>query len=169
MSEAVKIGSYTLRPATERDRDLIAIWIEGDPDHRDWATPDFFLGKRPEDGEAAAGIPGRECFAVEDARGNTVFYVLMTRALRLHVQFGPDETTAQRERNADALREGFGWLERGAAGSGIWEILFSSTNDPLITFAKRRLRFNSSPNELRHKVAGLPAYKPREKPLRQTQ
>lgn len=152
---STKIGKYTLRPATERDRDLLAVWIEGDPDHRDKVTPKFFS----EDKE------GIECFAVEDEQGVVVFYIKMTRTLRLDVQFGPDETLAERERNAEALREGFKWLRTGAAGSGIHEILFSSTNDPLVGFAQRRLAFHKAPDELSYAVTQVKGYKPQEKTL----
>jgi hypothetical protein len=100
VTDRTKLGPYTLRSTTERDRDLITIWIEQDPDHRDRVHPDFFLGCKD----------GMECFAVEDALGNVVFYIKMTRTLRLDIQFGPDETREQRERNMDAMREGFNWL-----------------------------------------------------------
>jgi hypothetical protein len=147
---AAKIGRYSLRPVMERDRDLLAVWIEQDPDHRDRVDPDFFM----------RSDQGKECFAVEDDHGHVVFYIKMTRALRLDVQFGSDEMIADRERNADAMREGFEWLRTGAAGSGIWEILFDSTNEPLVRFAERRLAFRKVPDELSYKVAPPPAYRP---------
>lgn len=155
MNQVTKLGPYTLRPVSDRDRDLLAIWIEQDPDHRDRVKPEFFLDSKD----------GMECFAVEDAAGVVVFYIKMTRALRLDIQFGPDETREQRERNVDAMREGFNWLRLGAAGSGIHEILFNSTNIPLVNFAERRLAFRKAPDELSHKVTQLAAYKPKENTL----
>lgn len=155
MNKPIQIGEYTLREATERDADLLAVWIEGDPDHRDKVKPDFFHADKD----------GMECFALEDASGHVVLYIKMTRALRLDIQFGPDETRAQRERTADAMRVGFQWLRAGAAGAGIHEIHFRSSNPPLVAFAERRLAFDRAPDELIHKITQPEVYKPREKAL----
>jgi hypothetical protein len=159
----VGIGKHILRPATEKDRELIAQWIEGDPDHRGRVTPDFFLGKQPGKGERKRDIKGQECFAVEDLNGHVVFYIKMTRTLRLDIQFGPAGTIAEKQRNADALDGGFEWLRIAAAGSGIWEINFNSTNRPLTRYAERRLAFRKAPNELSHRVAALHSQTSEEK------
>jgi hypothetical protein len=153
------IGKYRLRPATERDHDLLAVWVEGDPDHRDRVKPEFFHTDRD----------GMECFALEDEFGYVVLYIKMTRAIRLDIQFGPDETIAQRERTADAMREGFQWLRAGAEGAGIHEILFRSTNTPLVSFAERRLGFSRTSDQLSHGISPRPAYKPQEKSLHREQ
>jgi hypothetical protein len=159
VNKPIRIGNYTLRPATERDRDLLAVWIEGDPDHRDKVKPEFFCVDRE----------GMECFALEDEFGHVVLYIKMTRVMRLDIQFGPDETMHQRERTADAMREGFQWLRAGAQGAAFHEILFRSTNPPLIAFAKRRLAFDSAPDELIHRITSLATYKTQDNPLHREQ
>jgi hypothetical protein len=156
MSHPVNIGKYHLRRAGAQDLDLLAVWIAADPDHRNTVQPEFF----------ATQGDGLECFAVEDESDTVVFYIKMTRALRLDIQFGPEETLAQREQNADALRSGFEWLHAGASGAGIHQILFNSTNPPLVNFATRRLGFDRSPEELLRVVTPLAGYKPQENTLR---
>lgn len=145
-----QIGNYSLRPVTECDRVLVTLWIAEDPDHRDRVEPDFFLKTES----------GKETYAVEDAQGFVVFYIKMTylamvHALRLDVQFGPVRTIADRERNGEAMREGFEWLRTGAQGAGFREILFDSTNEPLVAFAKRRLGFCGASGELSYHVVPI--------------
>lgn len=146
ISEPIRIGRYTLRPVTEADRERVALWISQDDDHRNRVEPGLFLTSNA----------GCECYAVEDG-GEVVFFLRMTRVLRLDIQFGPDWTAADRARNREAMTAGFAWLRAAAAASGTHEIIFDSTVPQLVAFAAKRLDFQHAPGLLSCVIPQLPA------------
>jgi len=133
-----QFSSYELRPATEKDREEIATWIAADPDHRDLVKPEFFYQSEP----------GAECYRLDDSKGH-VFYFKMTRALRVDIQFGPASSTEERERNRQALTDGFAWLLALANKSTIREVIFDSTVGFLRGFCHKHFGFRQSPNEMK--------------------
>jgi hypothetical protein len=131
---------YTLRPATEADRDLATTWTAADPWHANTTPPDFWL-------DQAIGL---ESYILEDAEG-PVFFFRMTRAVRLDIQFPPEDPhDDMRKRVRDGLREGFGWLAAVLALSGVHQVIFKSENPELIRSAEKRLGFVPSPGEFVH-------------------
>ena len=142
-----EFGQFRLRPAVEGDRALLEQWIEADPFHRGEVRAGFFLER----------APGVDAWALEDASGHVVFYFKTEVAARVHIQFGPAETTADRERNRDAMVDGLAWIEGQMAANGFREILFDSRNPVLIRTAEKRMGFVRSPDDLRRAIgAGRP-------------
>lgn len=130
--------NYTLRPATFADRDHLAAWLHADPDHAGRVPVEFFYG--PE--------PGAECYVLEDAQGEPVFFFKMTRALRLDIQFPPILLPEDRARVREAMQATHRWLLPQAQAAGIRQLIFRSAVRPLINFCKKRLGFHESPQEL---------------------
>ena len=134
---SLQFGGYTLRATTEADRALADEWIAADPFHRDTTTADFFLGTEP----------GSEAFVLEDAEGK-VFFIRLTRAMRIDIQFSPPVSIEARERTRDALTVGVEWLADALAKTGCRELIFESQNPALIRASEKRLGFRRSPGEL---------------------
>ena len=134
-----QVGPYLLRAATERDRALLEQWIAADPWHREHVTADFFLLR----------VPGEDAWALEDHTGRVVFYFKTQTSCRVHIQFAPGQTAADRTRNREALETGTAWLVAALAANHFREVVFDSRNPPLIASAKRRLGFVVAPDDLR--------------------
>jgi hypothetical protein len=118
------------RPTSEQDKELIADWIERDPDHRGRCSADFWL----------PGDPDIEQYVVEDEEG-PVMFVRAEKLMRLHVQFSPN-----RIRVAPAIDEFTPWISNEAKKRGYKQLIFESVFKPLIRFLGKR-GFRSSPNE----------------------
>jgi hypothetical protein len=128
---------YRLRKAEEADRAMCQKWINEDPDHAGCVTPDFFLKQEP----------GAEAYLMEDENG-PLFFFKMSRAIRISIQFGPSATREERDRNAEALEVGFGWLLSQAQDAVVREMIFESTVVPLIRFCENRFGFKKAPDDL---------------------
>jgi hypothetical protein len=137
---------YTLRLTEERDRPLLTTWIAADPNHAGRVLPDFFL-RNP---------PGEDCWALEDVAGHVVFYFKTQTAVRLHIQFGPAETEAERAVNREAMLCGMRWLETRLCANNFREMVFQSDNRILRIFATHELGFREARGELTHAIRGAP-------------
>jgi len=127
-----------LRKLTEADCSKIEELIEKDPLHRGKGSADNFYE------------PGTEVMAVED--GDGVFYVQISRALRVRALFDVDP--AKKSKNAKMLIKFTPCLAEMARQSGFREMLFATESKPLAEFEKR-LGFQESPNELVMPLAPL--------------
>ncbi len=126
----------TLRPVTEDDHAMLAAWIEADPEHRGVSTVEFFA-------------KGRDCWVLMDAEG-PVFFLKLTQAIRMDVQFAPG--AGMRKRTRDGLHQGFPPLGALLAAKGFREALFDSRNEQLRRSLEKRLSFKRMPGEM---VCGL--------------
>jgi len=150
-----RFGPYTLRPATAEDEQLLAGWIAADDDHRDRLTPSFWTEKHK----------GLDTMMLEDGQGH-IFALRIERLARLHIQFAPATTEADRERLRDALTEGCEWLAHSLAAVGIRELVFESRVARLVAFSLRRLGFRRSPDELVRTILPAGGNEPRQKKAR---
>lgn len=124
-----RFADYTLRQVEAADREQLERWIAADPHHRDTAKAEFFQ------------------LVLEDAAG-ACYYVELEPAMRVHIQFGPSATQAERERTMRALGAGMKWLRAEMGGRGVKQLIFSSSFRPLIAFCVKRLGFRRSLTEL---------------------
>ena len=134
MTTPYRFGKYTLRRTTEDDYELARAWIMADPSHAGRTPPKFFLTQSK----------GIESYVLEDPEG-PVFFFRMTRAVRIDIQFAPDE---EHERTREGLIRGLDWLSTVLAEKGIRQLIFESVNLPLIRMAEKRLGFHRSHDEL---------------------
>jgi hypothetical protein len=165
---AYSFKNFNLREVTEADREHCEKWIAADPDHAGRVKSDFFIGESLLTG-GTKREPGVERMVLEDKYGQPIFYFRQERALRIHIQFGPSETTADLQRNIDGMAQGMAWLKERAVYAGFRQILFQSKVQALVIFCKRRFGFAESKNEL---VCGLPPLvvpQQQEKPLHPVQ
>ncbi len=144
-----QFDGYTLRQTTERDRALLDGWIAADPFHAGRVLPDFFL----------KNLPGEDSWALEDSSGHVVFYFKTQTATRIHIQFGPAESDAERDRNRIAMTKGLAWLENVLSANNFREILFESQNRPLRILATHGLGFTASRGELSRAIPARMAQK----------
>ena len=151
-------SEFKLRPATEQDHALIAEMIEGDEDHRGRVDPAFFY----EDG---AGV---DSYCLEDDKG-AVFFLRITRTVRLDIQFQAPVSTEVKERTQRGLVHGFAWLKGVLAVRGIREAIFESRVPVLRRFCERRLGFLASSEEMVCKLPSIEAYEGPEIPLQRQQ
>lgn len=135
---AFTFDEYRLVAASEELREHLQKWIDADPFHSGKVGADFFIKQQT----------GSNSCVLLDKFGEPVFYFKTELALRVHIQFGPAETTADRERNREALTKGFAWLKQMAANLKVRQLIFGSENPLLIHFSKKRLGFHKSPFEL---------------------
>lgn len=117
--------------SSEQDLEILKQWIDADPAHKDVIDPEFWI--RPtEDGKPEAGV---KCLRVEDDNG-TVFYLRLENALRVYIQFPPDEEVSK-TRVASALRRMIWFVGGGAKKAGYHEAIFDSKSEKLISFLKK--------------------------------
>jgi hypothetical protein len=126
-------SKYDLRPIAESDREHLTAAIARDRQHRDTVTPEFFL--KPEAGMESMVLVSHD---------ETMFYFMMERALRLHIQFC---VTSDAEKNKQAMSDGFLWLREMAKANGFRQLIFDSKFPPLIRFCER-FGFKPSPDGL---------------------
>jgi hypothetical protein len=123
--------TYTVRPASERDRGYLETLIESDPYHHHQMDADYFLKLKP----------GEDAWALEDDKGQVLFYFKTQTAVRLSIQFAQAETSADKTRNRIALLKGLAWMEAQLAANSYREILFQTDAPELVAMAKRRMGF----------------------------
>jgi len=148
MKTVAEFAGMKFREVGEEDREQIERWINADPMHRFNLTPEHFLGELPD----GARDPRPTCYALEDEKG-AVFYVRISRAARVTIQFAPDNTRGARVRNANALTEGMALLESILERAGVEEWIFNTRHAPLRELALSRLGFVDSAHELVRAIA----------------
>ena len=126
--------NYVVRPVAEQDRAYLGALIEADEYHRDQMDADFFLKLKP----------GEDAWALEDERGNVVFYFKTQTAVRLSMQFAQAETSAEKTRNRIALLKGLAWIEAQLGANSFRELLFQTDGPELTAMAKRRMGFREA-------------------------
>lgn len=143
MKTVAEFAGMKFREVGDQDRERLEQWINADPEHRMTMSPETFLGEMP-DGEKD---PRPTCLALEDEKG-TVFYVRISRAARVTIQFAPNQTRGERLRNGTALTEGMALLESILERAGAEEWIFNTRNPRLKELAMSRMGFTESPREL---------------------
>lgn len=123
-------GGLELREVRPEDHALLCAWIDADPHHRGKTLPSFF--------EAA-----KDCFLLHDEHA-PVFFLKLSRAVRLDVQFAPGD----RIRTRRGLHEGFPPLAAILAATGAEEVLFAADTELLARSMEKRMGFKRSPHEL---------------------
>lgn len=141
--DAMTFDGYTVRRVQPGDRAFLAQLIEGDPYHRDM-TPDFFLKL----------MPGEDAWALEDERGEVVFYFRTSTAVRIAIQFRPTGSPTDRARNRRALLRGLRWIEDVFKKNLFREIITDTEGSELRAFAKRHLGFKEAQTLVR--ALGVP-------------
>jgi len=126
---------YTVRPITEKDRVLLELLIENDDYHRGSMDADFFLKKQP----------GEDSWALENERGQVVFYFKTSTAVRMAIQFCAGNKPNERRSNQAALMKGLRWIEGIFRANNFREIIFETEGPELTVFAKRHLGFVDAP------------------------
>lgn len=132
---------------SERDREYLDTLIEADAYHKGRMTPDYFLTL----------IPGEDAWALEDMLGNVIFYFKTQTAVRVSIQFTGATTREEKTRNRVALTKGLAWIEDQLRQNHFREMIFDTQGPELAAFAKRRLGFRASAEEL---IRPLPASGP---------
>lgn len=130
-----RFDEYTVRPAAEQDRELLEILIEQDAYHRGKMTADFFLKLEP----------GEDAWALENERGEVVFYFKTSTAVRMAIQFCAGDSPVERRENQVALLKGLRWIEGMFRANRFREIIFDTEGVDLRFFAKRHLGFKDAP------------------------
>jgi hypothetical protein len=142
-----KFGSYAIRGVEEGDRPRLTEWIANDPAHVGILKPDFFLGlKRSNSGELEPD-PRPTCMAMEDSSG-LLFFIRISRAARVYIQFPPESVPSARRRIALGLLKGMAYLECGLARAGVEQWVFDTRSPRLKHVAGLRLGFVASPDEM---------------------
>lgn len=142
MTSLAQFDGFTLRASdTLADVEQLADWIEADDTHRGIFEPAFFMS-----GELAAD-PRPTCYALEDEQG-AVFYIRISRAARVHIQFAPEGDRAQRSRVMRGLLHCMAALENGLAEAGAEEWIFNTESPKLKTLVERAMGFTESTHEL---------------------
>jgi hypothetical protein len=142
MSTLAQFDGYTLR-ATDALSDLEQLekWIKADDTHRGIFEPwDFMSG-------ILASDPRPTCYALEDSEG-VVFYIRISRAARVRMQFGPENGRKHRGRVMQGLLHGMSFLEAGLSEAGVEEWIFDTDSPKLKLLAERLLGFTESTHEL---------------------
>jgi len=108
--------------------------------------------------------PRASCYALEDDAG-TVFFIRLSRAARVNIQFGQAKTIRERKRTAEALIKGMAFLEVQLSHAGCEQWIFETSDEELARMARERLGFTDSPNELVREIEPLTAPKQQINPL----
>lgn len=146
-----EFDGYKLREVDEADFDRLDGWIAADPYHASLFEPDYFLGREINWEGKLAADPRATCYALEDEYG-TVFYIRLSRATRVNIQFPPAENQLRR-RIAMGLLKGMAFLEVALSRAGAEEWIFSSESPQLRHLAITALEFQPSPQELVRSMA----------------
>lgn len=144
----VQFGEYTLRGVDEDDRRRIEDWIVQDQDHREQFTANDFI----EDTRLGEDEPHALCYVLADRIGD-VFFLRLSRAARVRIQFGPNLNKSERYRSARAMLHGMAFLEGMLQHLGVEEWIFDTANPELAAFATARLGFTASTNELKRPIS----------------
>jgi hypothetical protein len=136
-----------LRAVGEEDRERLEKWIAADEHHAGIRDADFFMGLRKSFSGETEADPRATCTALEDEKG-TVFFIRLSRATRVNIQFGPGKTVHQRKRVVEALVKGMAFLEVALERAGAEEWIFETEDAGLAEMAGKHLGFRESPNEL---------------------
>ncbi len=134
---------YTLRAVTEADRPALEEWIKADPWHEGILDANFFLG-RNRDGQNDSRAT---CCALEDENG-VVFFIRLSRAARVNIQFAPSRGVRRRKRIAEGLFRGMAYLEGILQKVGCEQWIFDTGDARLAETARRHMAFEDSPNEM---------------------
>lgn len=142
MTALAKFDGFTLRHADHiADIENLYEWIHADDTHRGIFEPRYFMSG------PLAGDPRPTCYALEDDRG-VVFYIRISRAARVRMQFAPEGDRKQRTRVMQGLLHGMAVLENGLALAGVEEWIFDTASPKLKTLAEKLLGFTESTHEL---------------------
>lgn len=114
---------------TQDDQIETMKWVEADPAHKDVIKGDFWAQPIDEKGKPILGI---KCIKVQDDSG-TVFYLRLEQALRVYIQF-PPEQEVYKSRVAFALRRMIHFIGERAKIEGYQEAVFNSKSEHLIAF-----------------------------------
>ena len=139
MYKRFQFDGYTVRPLQERDREFLTQLIEADPYHRGRMTAAYFFNV----------VPGEESWALEDERGEVVFYFRTTTAVRISIQFRPVTSPRDRSRNRRALMRGLRWIEGIFREHFFREIITDTEGPELRAFARNHLGFRETPTLIR--------------------
>jgi hypothetical protein len=153
-----KFEGYILRAIEEADYKKLQEWIAADPAHAGLLDPEFFMGEGVNGQGEIVQDPRVTVFALAD-RKETLMYVRLTRASRVHIQFPPmppqdggrDAATAlhkARKGIANALVKGMAYLEVALERAGATEWIFETESNTLRNLAQKRMGFAPSPHEL---------------------
>lgn len=138
-----KFDGYTLRQVTEADRPALEKWIGEDRRHDGVLDANYFLGRLGDGSEDRRPT----CCALEDQAG-TVFFIRLSRASRVRIQFGTARGARARSRVATALMKGMAFLEVALQRAGCEEWIFDTGDPRLAEMAKRHMGFEDSPDEM---------------------
>lgn len=164
MKTVASFDGLKFRTVDESDRDQIERWLDADPHHRLSMHPEFFLGQD----EQSNPDPRPTCYALEDENG-TVFYVRISRAARVYIQFSDEGNRAQKVRNGRSLEKGMALLETLLAKAGVEQWIFNTTSPRLREMATTRLGFTDSTHELVREIPALKLDKGQEEALQPPQ
>ncbi|HTH42892.1 MAG TPA: hypothetical protein VL498_06990 [Terracidiphilus sp.] len=156
-----EFDGYTLRAVTGEDRPALEAWIEADKRHRGLLDPEFFMGLATDERGETAEDPRPTCCALEDKTG-VVFFIRLSRASRVNIQFAPAQSRKSRHRASLALLKGMAYLEVALAKAGAEEWIFETEDRELAEMAEKRLGFVESPNEMVRLIARPGQNKPKE-------
>ena len=155
-----EFDGYKLRAPGPQDRARLEEWIAADPVHAGLMTPEFFMG-RNEDGSADERPT---CLVMEDGQGE-VFYIRISRAARVNIQFGEAADEEARTRTREALLKGMAYLEATLAKAGVEEWVFETESPGLKALARRRMGFTEGRNLLVRPIDPPEAPEEQEKAL----
>lgn len=134
-----------------RDADALADvtqleeWINADETHKGIFVPaDFLSGPLGNDQRGS-------CYALEDEQG-VVFYLRLSRAARVRIQFAPK---AHKARVMHGLFHGMAFLESQLAQAGCEEWIFDTDSPGLKRLAEKLLGFTESTHELVRLIAAV--------------
>jgi hypothetical protein len=114
-----------------QDMPQLEKWVAKDPIHNGTIDPSFWIRPLDENGIPENGI---KCLRIEDDNG-AVFYMRLENALRVYIQFPPEEEVSK-SRVASALRRMFWFVGGGSKKAGYQEAIFDSTSPHLVSFLK---------------------------------
>lgn len=170
-----KFDGYSLRSIEESDYQQLKQWIAADPVHASILDPEFFMGQAIDQAGQLAEDPRVSVFALIDRR-QTLMYIRLSRASRVHIQFPPTpEVDGTREKNkaryrhyaeiSNALIKGMAFLEVGLANAGCTEWIFDTEAQQLRNLVQRRMDFAPSPMEMVRIIPRLGLQQPPENSL----
>lgn len=149
MSIQAEFNGLILRDAdTLADVGRLEDWIAADEAHRGIFVPADFLSG------ALATDPRGSCYALEDEQG-VVFYLRLSRAARVRIQFAPEANSTQKARVIRGLFHGMAFLESQLAHAGCEEWIFDTDAPHLKRLAERVLGFTESTHELVRPIAAV--------------
>lgn len=155
MLTSVHFDGYILRSLNESDYPRLQEWIAADPAHREILDPEFFMGQRLNHAGELEEDNRATCYVLEDdCGGGPLFYIRISRAARVNIQFPPAGSSEPNE-IVEALAKGMAFLEVALERAGVEEWIFSSKSRPLRRLANRTLGFSESNDELRRVIPRL--------------